>query len=195
MRKNVKKKARKAAGKLSVIYRSVNGLIPYAQNARIHNVEQIAQIIASIKEFGWTNPVLIDEDGGIIAGHGRVMAAKEMGMQKVPCIKLAGLSAEQRRALIIADNKIAENADWNNELLKLEIGALNAEEFDISLLGFDGKELEDLLGLLDEGVEKEPEVDLVEVFQVLVECKDEADQQEVFDLMTDKGYACKVQTL
>lgn len=111
-------------------------LIPYARNARTHSPEQVAQIAASIREFGFTNPVLIDGDHGIIAGHGRVMAAQKLGLEQVPCIRLDYLSDTQRRAYILADNKLAMNAGWDNEMLKLEIKELVASDFDIDLIGF-----------------------------------------------------------
>src|SRR4026208_1902944 len=107
---------------LKVEYRPLTGLIPYARNARTHSDEQVAQIAASIREFGFTNPILVDGDNGIIAGHGRVLAAGKLGMNTVPVIELAGMSEAQRRAYIIADNKLAQNAGWDNELLCLELG-------------------------------------------------------------------------
>jgi ParB-like chromosome segregation protein Spo0J len=122
-------------------WRSVSTLIPYARNSRIHSDEQIAQIAASIKEFGWTNPILIDGDNGIIAGHGRLSAARKLGHKEVPVIELKNMTANQKKAYIIADNKLALNASWDNELLKLEIGDLQEENFDIDILGFDISEL------------------------------------------------------
>jgi ParB-like chromosome segregation protein Spo0J len=101
---------------------SVEKLIPYAKNSRTHSAEQVAQIAASIKEFGFNNPVLIDEDNGIIAGHGRVMAAQKLGLQAVPCIRLAHLSDTQRKAYVIADNRLALNAGWDDQ--SVVIGAV-----------------------------------------------------------------------
>lgn len=124
---------------------SIDDLIPYAMNSRTHSPEQVNQIAASIKEFGFTNPVLIDEDKGIIAGHGRVMAAKKLGVATVPCITLVGLSDVQKKAYVIADNKLALNAGWDEELLKLEIESLIEEGFDTGLLGFNANELDDIL--------------------------------------------------
>jgi hypothetical protein len=112
-------------------------LIPYAKNARTHSPEQIAQIQASIQEFGFTNPILVDGADGILAGHGRLAAAKDMGLAEVPVIVLDHLSAEQRRAYILADNQLALNAGWDMELLQQEIVGLNLADFDLSLLGFD----------------------------------------------------------
>lgn len=122
-------------------WRSVSTLIPYARNSRTHSDEQIAQIAASIKEFGWTNPILIDGENGIIAGHGRLSAARKLGHKEVPVIELKDMTANQKKAYIIADNKLALNASWDNELLKLEIGDLQEENFDIDILGFDISEL------------------------------------------------------
>lgn len=126
-------------------------LIPYARNARTHSDEQVVQIAASIHEFGWTNPVLVDEQRVIIAGHGRVLAARKLGLSTVPCIELSHLSEAQKRAYIIADNKLALNAGWDDELLKLELFALEEEGFDLALTGFDLDELADLMP--EEGTE------------------------------------------
>ena len=128
---------------------AVDDLIPYARNSRTHSDEQVAQIAGSIKEFGFTNPVLIDETGGIIAGHGRVMAARKLGLESVPAIRLDYLTEAQKRAYIIADNKLALNAGWDEELLRLELGDLQEEGFDLGLTGFSDDELSKLL--LDEG--------------------------------------------
>lgn len=126
-------------------------LIPYARNTRTHSPEQVAQIAGSIREFGFTNPVLIDAENGIIAGHGRVMAASKLGLAKVPCIRLAHLTETQRRAYIIADNKLALNAGWDEELLGLELADLGALDFDLSLIGFDDDELASLMAETTEG--------------------------------------------
>ncbi len=125
-------------------------LVPYARNARTHSESQVAQIAGSIAEFGFVNPVLVGGDNIIIAGHGRVMAAKKLSLQTVPTIKLDHLTENQRRALVIADNKIAENAGWDEELLRLELQNLADEDFDLDLLGFDDVELDDLLASLDD---------------------------------------------
>lgn len=122
----------------------VSVLVPYAQNSRTHSNEQIDQISASIKEFGFTNPILIDENGGIIAGHGRVMAAKSMGLKQVPCLRLAHLSENQKRAYVIADNKLALNAGWDDTVLKLELQALMDDGFDLGLTGFSFDEFKDI---------------------------------------------------
>ena len=130
---------------MEIIERSVDELIPYINNSRKHSDEQVAQIAASIKEFGWTNPILVDGDKGIIAGHGRLMAARKLKMDKVPTIELTHLTETQRKALIIADNKLALNADWDNELLTIELNDLMADGFALEILGFDVDELNALL--------------------------------------------------
>ena len=121
--------------------RSVASLIPYARNSRTHSDAQVAQIAASIKEWGWTTPVLIDGDGGIIAGHGRIMAAQKLGLAEVPCMVAEGWTDAQRKAYVIADNQLALNAGWDMDMLKVEIGDLSDMAFDLSLLGFDDKVL------------------------------------------------------
>mgnify|MGYP003644814905 CR=1 FL=1 len=117
--------------------RSVESLIPYARNARTHSDEQVAQIAASIKEWGWTTPVLVDEDGQIIAGHGRVMAARKLGIEEVPVMIARGWTEAQRRAYVLADNKLALNSGWDDQLLKIELDSLKTEGFDMDLLGWD----------------------------------------------------------
>ena len=119
----------------------VENLIPYARNSRTHSDAQVAQIAASIKEFGFTNPVLIDEADGIIAGHGRLLAARKLGMDEVPCLRLGYLSEIQKRAYIIADNKLALNSGWDDELLKLELHALDEADYSLEFTGFGPDEL------------------------------------------------------
>ena len=121
-------------------------LIPYINNARTHDDVQVSQIAASISEFGFTNPILIDEKKGIIAGHGRLMAAKKLGLDNVPCITLEGLTEAQKKAYVIADNQLALNAGWDLDALKLELDHLAEVDFDIELLGFS----EDMLDALNE---------------------------------------------
>lgn len=137
---------------LALSYRPAAALIPYARNARTHSDRQVAEIAASIREFGWTNPVLVDGDNGIIAGHGRVLAARKLGIADVPVIELAGLSEAQKRAYVIADNKLALNAGWDEELLALEFGDLASLGFDLSLTGFGEDEIGILLNRGNEGL-------------------------------------------
>lgn len=132
--------------------RSVASLIPYARNARTHSDAQVAQIAASIREWGWTNPVLIDAEGGLIAGHGRVLAARKLGIEDVPCMIATGWSEAQKRAYILADNQLALNAGWDTELLKVEIGELSAEGFDLGLIGFGDDFLAGLMNVGTEGL-------------------------------------------
>ena len=127
----------------------VSELIPYVKNSRTHSDEQVAQIAASIKEFGWTNPILIDGENGIIAGHGRLMAARKLKYDKVPTIELKDLTETQKKAYIIADNRLALNAGWDDEILKIEIADLLAGGFTLSVLGFDTDELQKLLNVPD----------------------------------------------
>ena len=133
-------------------------LIPYARNTRTHSDEQVNQIVSSIKEFGFTNPVLVDQDNMIIAGHGRVIAANKLKLGKVPTICLKHLTEAQKKAYIIADNRLALNAGWDEDMLKVELEELNDLEFDISLLGFEDKEIESLLSEPTEGLTDEDAV-------------------------------------
>jgi len=118
--------------KQQIEYVKTSKLVPYARNSRTHSDEQVAQICASIKEFGFTNPVLIDGEGVIIAGHGRTMAAQRLDMKEVPCLRLGHLTDAQKKAYVIADNKLALNAGWDDEMLAIELKELNAEDFDLS---------------------------------------------------------------
>ena len=143
-------------------------LIPYARNSRTHSEAQIAKIAASIKEFGFLNPIIIDGESGIIAGHGRVMAANKLGLQSVPCIEAVHLSEAQKRAYVIADNRLALDAGWDNDLLKIELQDLDANGFDLSLTGFEVGELaafltEPTAGLTDEDAVPEVPVQPVTV--------------------------------
>lgn len=123
---------------------AIEKLIPYARNSRTHSDEQIAQIAASIKEFGFTNPVLIDKDDGIIAGHGRVSAARKLSLTTIPCLRLKNLTETQKKAYIIADNKLALNAGWDNEMLTIEIEELLADGFAMDIFGFDPAEIQNI---------------------------------------------------
>lgn len=122
----------------------IDRLVPYAKNSRLHSQEQIAQVAASIVEFGFTNPVLVDSNDGIVAGHGRLAAARELGLPEVPVVVLDHLSERQKRAYVIADNKLALNASWDVDMLAMEVDALREDDFDLTLLGFSEAELEGL---------------------------------------------------
>lgn len=144
---------------MEIKYKKLSDLKPYENNARTHSEEQVAQICASIREFGFTNPLLIDENGGIIAGHGRLAAAKILKMDEVPTIELKGLSEAQKRAYVIADNKLALNAGWDEELLKLELIALDEANFDYSeIMNFNLELNDDIEEIMPNigGVDKEP---------------------------------------
>lgn len=130
---------------MKITPKKVTELIPYVNNSRTHSDEQVAQIAASIKEFGWTNPILVDGDNGIIAGHGRLLAARKLGHKEVPTIELKDLTETQKKAYIIADNRLALNAGWDNEILTIELNDLLADGFAMDLLGFDSEEINKLL--------------------------------------------------
>ena len=136
-------------GATKIEWRSVETLIPYAKNARTHSDEQVAQIAGSIKEFGFNNPVLVDKDNSIIAGHGRLMAARKLGMDKVPVVQLGHMTEAQRKAYVLADNRIALNSGWDTSMLSLELQELK-DDIDLSLLGFDADELDALLNPIEE---------------------------------------------
>ena len=146
--------------------RAVASLVPYARNSRTHSAEQVDQIAASIKEWGWTVPVLVDENDGIIAGHARVMAAKQLGLAEVPVMVASGWSEAQKRAYVIADNKLALNAGWDEALLKIELTELQALDFDLGMTGFSLDEIATLTmegsaGLTDPDEAPEPPADPV----------------------------------
>lgn len=147
---------------LKVVYRAVSELIPYARNARTHSDEQVARIAASIQEFGWTNPILIDGSKGIIAGHGRVLAARKLGLEKVPTIELSGLTEAQKRAYILADNRLALDAGWDEEMLKLEFAELEKEGFELSKTGFSDEEIREMMADLDREVDGVEDVETPE---------------------------------
>jgi ParB-like chromosome segregation protein Spo0J len=170
-------------------------LVPYARNSRTHSPEQVAQIAASIREYGFTNPVLIDANNTLIAGHGRVMAAQHIGLPTVPAIRLAHLTDAQRRAYVIADNKLAENAGWDMATLAREVEDLQADGYELDLLGFGADELTALLGdpaPAPAPQEPDPGIKYQEKFAIIVDCKDEPHQQTVFETLQAQGYTCKV---
>lgn len=182
---------------MEIIYKKVQELIPYVNNSRTHSEEQVNQICASINEFGFTNPLLIDEKDSIIAGHGRLMASKKLGMEEVPCIVLKGLTEAQKKAYIIADNKMALNAGWDEELLKIELENLKELDFDLELTGFNVDELDDILGNNEEKQEiveddfeielpEEPKAKLGDIYQLgnhRLMCGDSTSSEDVSKLM------------
>lgn len=137
----------------------INKLIPYVNNARTHNAQQINKLRSSLREFGFINPVIIDRDFNVIAGHGRIMAAKEEGINEVPCVFVDYLTEAQKKAYILADNRMAMDAGWDEELLKVEIEALQAEDFDLSLTGFDESELAGFFDTADDAKADDFDVD------------------------------------
>lgn len=179
-----------ASHQLSIVYRDIEGLVPYARNARTHSDEQIAQLAASLREFGWTNPVLLDGDFGIIAGHGRVLAARKLGMRQIPTIDLAHLSEAQRRAYVLADNKLAERAGWDAQLLEIEVADLSSIGVDLGALGFTQKELAALLGTADDAALSAAVNE--ERFLVLVDCGSEQEQSKLFAEMQERQFVCKL---
>ena len=170
---------------------AVEDLVPYALNSRTHSDEQVAQLAASIREFGFTNPILIDEANNLIAGHGRVLAARKAKMENIPAVVVTGLDDRRRRALVIADNKLALNAGWDEEALRVELEDL-AGDFG-ELMGFSEKELLDMFKADEDHLPQEQE--LKATFEVAVECSDESEQETVFNLLSEKGYTCRILTM
>jgi ParB-like chromosome segregation protein Spo0J len=179
---------------LSIEYKSTGELVPYVNNSRTHSEQQVQQVAASIKEFGFTNPILIDHDGGIIAGHGRLQAAQLLSLDEVPTITLEGLTEAQRKAYVIADNKLALNAGWNDELLKVEIEALTESDFNLDILGWDvlpefdndlnydildDEDVEDQLEDMNNGVKK--------AIQIEFDLNDYQEAQEVIKFWRTQG--------
>ncbi|MDQ9125007.1 ParB/Srx family N-terminal domain-containing protein [Serratia fonticola] len=133
--------------KLAIVYKSLNSMMVYAKNARTHSTEQVEKIIGSIKKYGWTNPILLDESGQVIAGHGRLLAAEKIGFDPVPTITLFGLTDAEKKAYRLADNKLPLDAGWDNDLLTMELGDLLAEGFDLTLTGFSAEEIDNMLNV------------------------------------------------
>lgn len=177
--------------KLKIQYKPIQDLIPYARNSRTHNDAQVAQIAASIKEFGWTNPVLLDGENGIIAGHGRVLAAQKLGESEVPTIELSHMDDNQKRAYIIADNKLALNAGWDNEMLMLEVADLKDAGYDLGLTGFSLDEIAALNGDADIDEEfKEPNDESRNL--LMIECQGERELETLYEEMQSRGFECKI---
>jgi ParB-like chromosome segregation protein Spo0J len=177
---------------MQIVERKTEDLVPYARNSRTHSEEQVAQIAASIKEFGFTNPVLIDESNGIIAGHGRLLAAQKLGIGELPCVVLEGLSETQRRAYVIVDNKLALNAGWDEEFLGVELQTLLEDDFDLDLIGFTAAELEDLLPEEEKETDDESQENVPSTYEIVIECSDEQQQQQVFEIAEERGWSCRV---
>lgn len=169
--------------------RPIESLIPYARNARTHSPEQVAQIAASIREWGWTAPVLIDRDGGIIAGHGRVMAARQLGMTDVPILVADGWSETKKRAYILADNKLALNAGWDAQLLSLELADLQELGADFELMGFDDSEYRKQPDPPGDDAETGQLGDVT--FSVVVDCTSEQQQADLLAELEERGLTCR----
>lgn len=177
----------------------IDNLVPYARNARTHSKEQIAQLRSSLREFGFVSPAVIDQDYNILVGHGRIAAAREEGYKTVPCVFAEDLTDTQKRAYILADNQLALNAGWDEEMLSVELADLQENAFDLSLLGFDDKELEKLLGSDTEAEEDDFDVDaelekpcfskpgdLWHIGKHTVVCGDSTDPETFAKLLGDK---------
>ena len=182
---------------------NIDEIKPYERNARIHSSKQIKQIMEAIKAFGFTNPLLIDDEKNLIAGHGRLEAVKQLNIidfkdkpiKELPAIIITGLSEADKKALIIADNKIAENASWDYDLLQAEFQELEAINYDLDLMGFDN--LDEILGT-DIDVEQETkeikEVEINQKYELLIKCKDEKELEQAYNENIERGYECKVLT-
>lgn len=168
----------------------VDKLLPYAKNSKKHPPEQVKEIVASIKQWGWTMPILVDETGTVIAGHGRLLAAKKLALPKVPVVSAKGWSEAQKRAYVIADNKLTENGGWDKGVLADELAALKDLNFDLNLTGFDDKELDKLIGD-PEDPDTGPQIGDDLKYSVVVECEDELQQTELLDRFEKDGLKCK----
>ena len=171
---------------------AVGELIPYASNSRTHSQEQVAQIAASIKEFGFTNPILTDGENGIIAGHGRLEAARMLGRDTVPTLELSHLTPTQRKAYIIADNKLALNAEWDMDLLSVEMKDLDLEGFDLSLIGFDENDLNALMYPDETGTNPDNILTDENKHIILIELTNEVDCQTLYEEFEQRGLNCKL---
>ena len=180
-------------GAKEIIIRPVGDLLPYVRNARTHSEAQVAQIAASIKEFGFCNPILTRGDS-IVAGHGRLLAARKLGLDEVPTVDLSHLTKTQARAYVLADNQLATNAGWDTEMLAGELTDLKDDGFDLDMLGFSQSELNKLFGdseyqEQENAGDQTGEID--EKFCVLVTCKDENDQANLLFRLTEEGFQCR----
>lgn len=169
----------------------IDRLIPYAKNSRTHSDEQIAQIAASMREWGFTNPVLIDPAGNIIAGHGRLLAARKLLIDKIPVVIADGWTDAQKQAYIIADNKMALNAGWDNDMLALELTELDGVGFDLDLTGFDADEIAALMPDAETDSVTD-EIEYKSILEVSVSCESEDQQEQVYNMMTSKGFKCRI---
>jgi ParB-like chromosome segregation protein Spo0J len=173
-----------------VVRRSVDDLIPYARNSRLHSEDQISQIAASIKEWGWTTPVLIDDAGEIIAGHCRVLAARKLGIEEVPTMIATGWTKAQKQAYVLADNQLPQNANWDIALLKVELEDLKLDGFDWDLIGFDANYLSSIM--YGEELAKDNIVTNEDKHMILIELSDEMECQTLYEELEERGINCKL---
>lgn len=174
----------------TIVLKDVDDLLPYAGNARTHSKKQITQIAASIREFGFVNPVLISDDGGIIAGHGRVMAAQKLGLDHVPTIALGHLSEAQRKALVLADNRIALSAGWDEELLAVELTGIRDLGMDVDVIGFSEAELNRAFGGGSKGGRGAEQLGDM-AYRIVVECENEQQQHDLLQRLEAEGLTVK----
>ncbi len=179
----------RARGAHAVEWLPLQSLLPYARNAKTHSAAQVTQIASSIKTFGFNNPVLIDEGGEIIAGHGRVIAAHQLQMPRVPCIVLKHLNKAKKRAFRLADNRIAENSGWDLEMLKMELTDTQVAGLEVDL-GFTEIELQRALGELEE-LDTSPRLSQEMQFRVVVDCADESQQKQLLIDLEARGFSCR----
>lgn len=173
---------------LAIEYLAVDKLIPYLNNARTHSEKQISQIAASIREFGFTNPILVDRLNTIIAGHCRLSAAKLLEMETVPVLRIEYMTKAQQKAYVLADNKLALNAEWDHALLKLELDDLKEMDFDLDLLGFG-----DIKGLEFEPYLPDAEnKDVVQKMVITVTCENQSDLEDLFSELNGRGFKVKI---
>lgn len=172
--------------KLEIVYKNIDDLLPYINNARTHDEMQINQIASSIKEFGFNSPIAIDNDNVILCGHGRLLGAKKLGLKEVPTVCLSHLTPQEKKAYILADNKIALNSGWDFDLLKLEFEDLKSIDFDLELTGFNTEEIENILNSEDEDSEDEESSDdldldfldgFSEKYNIIVECENQEEAE------------------
>lgn len=192
-------KAKKPAGPTKLEQVATGKLIPYAGNSRTHSETQVGQIAASIREFGFLAPILADAKNNVIAGHGRLLAAIKLELPTVPVVRADHLTKAQQRAYVIADNRLAELAEWDNELLRAEVEQLLDVDFDVSLVGLSDSDLDALLGRTGGGEgdgDIPPDTDLpADQYGVIVMCGDAGEQEEVYNRLESEGYSCRVVTV
>lgn len=185
-------------GAREIVWRPVSALRGYEKNSRTHTPEQVSKVAASITEFGFTNPILVDENLGVIAGHCRLDAAGKLGLAEVPTIQLPYLSEAQRRALVIADNRLALDAGWDNEVLAAELAELSDAGFDLGVVGFTDDELNAIAGVEDDSPEPErkpkttTDFKYQEQFGVIVICDNERHQEEIYERLHSEGLQVRV---